>query len=184
MFEATTILAVADEHGVAMVGDGQVTLGGGIIMKHKARKVRRLYKERILAGFAGSTADALTLFERFEAKLEEYSGNLVRAGVEMAKDWRKDKFLRRLEAMMLAADSENILIISGAGDVMEPDDGMAAIGSGGPYALSAARALKRHTTLPAREIALQSMAIASEICVFTNESLVLEEALQNQSQQL
>ena len=139
----TTILAVKDEHGVALAGDGQVTLGQAIAIKHGARKVRRLYRDRIVCGFAGSTADAFTLFEKFEAKLEEFGGNLVRASVELAKDWRSDKYLRRLEAMLLVADAETILIISGTGDVIEPDDGVAAIGSGGPYALAAARALRR-----------------------------------------
>ncbi len=170
----TTILAVRDAQGVAMAGDGQVTFGQAVAMKHTARKVRRLYKERVLAGFAGSTADAFTLFERFEAKLEEYSGNLTRAAVELAKDWRKDKFLRKLEAMLLVADAETILILTGAGDVIEPDDGLAAIGSGGPYALAAARALARNTPLAADEIARQAMAIAAELCVFTNTNLVLE----------
>ena len=132
----TTILAVKDEHGVALAGDGQVTLGQAIAIKHGARKVRRLYRDRIVCGFAGSTADAFTLFEKFEAKLEEFGGNLVRASVELAKDWRSDKYLRRLEAMLLVADAETILIISGTGDVIEPDDGVAAIGSGGPYARS------------------------------------------------
>ncbi len=140
----TTILAVKKDNEVAIAGDGQVTLGQAVIMKHGAKKVRRLYKGGILAGFAGSTADAFTLFERFEAKLEEYRGNLMRAAVELAKDWRQDKYLRRLEAMLLVADAENILILSGTGDVIEPDDGIAAIGSGGPYALSAARALMRN----------------------------------------
>jgi len=170
----TTILAVRDAQGVAMAGDGQVTFGQAVAMKHTARKVRRLYKERVLAGFAGSTADAFTLFERFEAKLEEFSGNLTRAAVELAKDWRKDKFLRKLEAMLLVADAETILILTGAGDVIEPDDGLAAIGSGGPYALAAARALSRNTPLAAEEITRQAMAIAAEMCVFTNTNLVLE----------
>jgi ATP-dependent HslUV protease subunit HslV len=171
---ATTILAVRDASSVAMAGDGQVTFGQNVAMKHSARKVRRLYKDRVLAGFAGSTADAFTLFERFEAKLEEFSGNLTRAAVELAKDWRKDKFLRRLEAMLLVADHTAILILTGAGDVIEPDDGLAAIGSGGPYALAAARALSRATELPAAEICRQAMTIAAEICVFTNNNIVLE----------
>lgn len=170
----TTILAVRDANGVAMAGDGQVTFGQAVAMKHSARKVRRLYKERVLAGFAGSTADAFTLFERFEAKLEEFSGNLTRAAVELAKDWRKDKFLRRLEAMLLVADGSTILILTGAGDVIEPDDGLAAIGSGGTYALAAARALARNTELPAAEIARKAMDIAAELCVFTNSNIVLE----------
>ena len=170
----TTILAVRDASGVAMAGDGQVTFGQAVAMKHTARKVRRLYKDRVLAGFAGSTADAFTLFERFEAKLEEFSGNLTRAAVELAKDWRKDKFLRRLEAMLLVADASAVLILTGAGDVIEPDDGVAAIGSGGSYALAAARALARNTQLPAGDIAMRSMEIAAELCVFTNSNIVLE----------
>lgn len=170
----TTILAVRSGGSVAMAGDGQVTLGQSMVMKHSARKVRRLYHDQILAGFAGATADAFTLFERFEAKLEDTHGNLIRAAVEMAKDWRQDKFLRRLEAMLLLADREHILILSGTGDVIEPDDGVAAIGSGGAYALSAARALVRHSTLDAESIARESMTIASEICVFTNNHFTLE----------
>ena len=170
----TTILAVRDAHGVAMAGDGQVTFGQAVAMKHSARKVRRLYKDRVLAGFAGSTADAFTLFERFEAKLEEFSGNLTRAAVELAKDWRKDKYLRKLEAMLLVADAATIFILTGAGDVIEPDDGLAAIGSGGPYALAAARALARNTDTPAAEIVRKAMDIAAELCVFTNSNIVLE----------
>ncbi len=172
--KGTTILAVKDAAGVAMAGDGQVTLGEQIAIKHTARKVRRIYKDSVLAGFAGATADAFTLFERFEAKLEEFNGNLVRASVEMTKDWRKDKYLRRLEAMLLVADAENVLILSGAGDVIEPDDGVAAIGSGGTYALSAARALLRHTSLDAETIAREAMKIAGELCVFTNSNIILE----------
>ncbi|GFM38377.1 ATP-dependent protease subunit HslV [Desulfovibrio psychrotolerans] len=170
----TTILAVKDANGVSMAGDGQVTLGQSIVMKHTARKVRRIYRDRIIAGFAGATADAFTLFERFEAKLEEFAGNLLRASVEMAKDWRKDKYLRRLEAMLIVADAEHILIVSGTGDVIEPDDGLAAIGSGGAYALSAARALSRNTELSAEDICRKSMEIAGEICVFTNANLTVE----------
>lgn len=170
----TTILAVKDANGVTIAGDGQVTFGQSIVMKHNARKVRRIYKDRIISGFAGATADAFTLFERFESKLEEFGGNLLRASVEMAKDWRQDKFLRKLEAMLLVADAENILIISGTGDVIEPDDGLAAIGSGGAYALSAARALSRNTELDATKICKEAMAIAGEICVFTNDSLTIE----------
>lgn len=170
----TTILAVRSEEGTAMAGDGQVTLGQSIAMKHTAKKVRTIYKGRVMVGFAGATADAFTLFERFEKKLESHSGNLVRAAVELAKDWRTDKYLRRLEAMILAADAENILLITGTGDVIEPDDGMAAIGSGGSYALAAARALKRHTAMPAKDIALAAMKIAAELCVFTNENITLE----------
>ncbi|MCA1945522.1 MAG: ATP-dependent protease subunit HslV [Desulfovibrio sp.] len=170
----TTVLAVKDTTGVAMAGDGQVTLGQSIAIKHTARKVRRLYKDRVLAGFAGATADAFTLFERFEAKLEEFSGQIVRASVELAKDWRKDKYLRRLEAMLLVADASSILLLSGTGDVIEPDDGIAAIGSGAPYALAAARALSRHAHLPCDKTALEAMRIAAELCVFTNDSIVLE----------
>lgn len=173
----TTILAVKHGSRVAIAGDGQVTMGQAVIMKHTAKKVRRLYKGSIIAGFAGSTADAFTLFDRFEGKLEEHSGNLMRAAVELAKDWRKDKYLRRLEAMLLVADTNNILILSGTGDVIEPDDGIAAIGSGGPYALAAARALSRHNSgknMSAEHIARAAMAIAGEICVYTNGELTVE----------
>lgn len=171
--KGTTILAVKDKSGTAMAGDGQVTLGQGVAMKHTARKVRSIYKDKVMVGFAGATADAFTLFERFEKKLEAYSGNLTRAAVELAKDWRTDKYLRRLEAMLLAADGETILIITGTGDVIEPDDGLAAIGSGGPYALAAARALARNTDLPAREVAERAMHIAAELCVYTNDNLTV-----------
>ncbi|HMM38927.1 MAG TPA: ATP-dependent protease subunit HslV [Desulfovibrio sp.] len=171
--KGTTILAVKDAGGVAMAGDGQVTMGQNIAIKHTARKVRSIYKDKVMIGFAGATADAFTLSERFEKKLEAHSGNLTRAAVELAKDWRTDKYLRRLEAMLLAADAETILIISGTGDVIEPDDGLAAIGSGGPYALAAARALARNTELPAREIAERAMRIAAEICVYTNDNLTI-----------
>lgn len=171
---ATTILAVRVGDAVAMAGDGQVTLGQSMVMKHTARKVRRLYKGQILAGFAGATADAFTLFERFEAKLEEMHGNLMRAAVEMAKEWRKDKYLRRLEAMLLLADKEHILLLSGTGDVIEPDDGLASIGSGGPYALAAARALTRHADLDAETVVRESMTIAAEMCVFTNNNFTVE----------
>ena len=174
----TTILAVRHGDSVALAGDGQVTMGQAVVMKHSAKKVRRLYKGAILAGFAGSTADAFTLFERFEAKLEEHNGNLLRAAVELAKDWRKDKYLRRLEAMLLVADADNILILSGTGDVIEPDDGIAAIGSGGPYALAAARALVRHCAsdkdLSAEQVVREAMGIAGEICVYTNNELTVE----------
>ncbi len=170
----TTILAVRGEEGTAMAGDGQVTLGQSVAMKHTAKKVRTIYKGRVMVGFAGATADAFTLFERFEKKLESHSGNLTRAAVELAKDWRTDKYLRKLEAMILAADSESILLITGTGDVIEPDDGMAAIGSGGSFALAAARALKRHTAMSAKDIALAAMKIAAELCVFTNENITLE----------
>ncbi|GAB6178300.1 ATP-dependent protease subunit HslV [Desulfobaculum senezii] len=170
----TTILAVLDENGVAIAGDGQVTFGQNVALKHGARKVRRLYKDKVIAGFAGSTADAFTLFERFEAKLEEFGGNLVRASVELAKEWRMDKYLRKLEAMMIVADAENVLILTGTGDVIEPDDGVVAIGSGGPYALSAARAMKRNTDLPAEVIAEKALGIAAEICVYTNDHIIVE----------
>ncbi|MFP4072382.1 MAG: ATP-dependent protease subunit HslV [Desulfovibrionales bacterium] len=170
----TTILAVKDGHGVAMAGDGQVTFGQSMVMKHSARKVRRVYKDRVLVGFAGATADAFTLTERFESKLEEFGGNLVRASVELAKAWRMDKYLRRLEAMVIVADAENLLVLTGNGDVIEPDDGIVAIGSGGAYALSAARALSRNTSMKGKDIVGTAMEIAAEICVFTNENIVIE----------
>ena len=171
---ATTILAVRKNGHVAMAGDGQVTLGQTMIMKHTAHKVRRLHDDQVLAGFAGATADAFTLFELFEAKLKEYRGNLTRAAIEMAKEWRKDKYLRRLEAMLLLADPGRVWLLSGTGDVIEPDDDVAAIGSGGPYALAAARALIRHADLDAETIVREAMARAAEICVFTNDNLVVE----------
>ena len=170
----TTILAVRNEHGVAIGGDGQVTMGQTMVMKHTARKVRRLYRGQVLAGFAGATVDAFTPIERFEAKLEESGGNLLRAAVEMAKDGRQDKFLRKLEALLLVADADRTLILTGTGDVIEPDDGVAAIGSGGAYALSAARALLRHTQMTPSEIVKESMAIAADICVVTNTHLTME----------
>ncbi|GAB6887307.1 ATP-dependent protease subunit HslV [Desulfothermus okinawensis JCM 13304] len=172
--KGTTILAVKDESGVAIGGDGQVTLGQAISIKHKAKKVRRLYKNKIIAGFAGATADAFTLFEKFEAKLEEFSGNLLRASVELAKEWRTDKYLRRLEAMLLVANAENILLISGTGDVIEPDDNIIGIGSGGPYAMAAAKALCMHTQLSAKEIVEDSLKIAASMCVYTNSEIVVE----------
>ena len=171
---ATTILAVKKNNKVAIAGDGQVTLGQNMIMKHTAHKVRRLHDGKIIAGFAGATADAFTLFELFEGKLKEMRGNLVRAAVEMAKEWRKDKYLRKLEAMLLLADANHLLLLSGTGDVIEPDDNVAAIGSGGAYALAAARALCRHSNLDAETIVREAMAIASEICVFTNEKITVE----------
>ena len=173
-WRGTTILSVRCGERVALGGDGQVTLGN-IVIKATARKVRRLYQDRILAGFAGGTADAFTLFERFEAKLEKHQGNLVRSAVELAKDWRTDKYLRRLEALMIAADRSTTLLISGTGDVISPDEGVIAIGSGGNYALAAARALLRNTDLSAREIAEAAIGIAAEICVFTNDNLTIEE---------
>lgn len=172
----TTILCVRHNGAVAMIGDGQVTMGQSVVMKHTARKVRRLYKNRILAGFAGATADAFTLFDLFEKQLEENSGNLVKSAVELAKEWRRDKYLRRLEAMLLVADAEHTFILTGTGDVIEPDDGLAAIGSGGNYALAAARALARNASdLNAASIAREGMRVASEMCVFTNDNTTLEE---------
>ncbi|MGH7932791.1 MAG: ATP-dependent protease subunit HslV [Candidatus Binataceae bacterium] len=172
---STTILSVRHGGRVVMAGDGQVSMGA-TIMKHGARKVRRLHNDAVLAGFAGSTADALTLFDKFEGKLQEFGGVLRRAAVEMAKDWRTDRVLRRLEAMMVVADVESSLLISGVGDVIEPDDGLVAIGSGGNYALSAARALVRYgKDLSARQIAESAMKVASEICVYTNDQFVFEE---------
>ena len=172
-FHGTTIVSVRRGDKVAMGGDGQVTLGN-IVVKATARKVRRLYHERVLAGFAGATADAFTLFARFEAKLEEHRGNLSRAGVELAKDWRSDRVLRRLEALLAVADREHSFIISGTGDVIEPDDGLIGIGSGGPYALAAARALIANSDLDAKAIATESMRVAATICVFTNDHLTVE----------
>jgi ATP-dependent HslUV protease subunit HslV len=175
MFHATTIVAVRHAGRTAIAGDGQVTFGGNTIMKHNAKKVRRLYHGKVLAGFAGSVADAFTLFTKFEAKLEEFNGNLMRAAVEMAKDWRMDRVLRRLEALLIVTDAEHMLIISGNGEVIEPDDGVTAIGSGGPYALSAARALLKHSTLSAPEIAREALEIAAAICVYTNNHITVEE---------
>ncbi|NOX20618.1 MAG: ATP-dependent protease subunit HslV [Nitrospirae bacterium] len=174
MFKGTTILCVRRDGRVAIAGDGQVTMGN-TILKHNARKIRRLYKDNVVAGFAGATADAFTLFEKFEGKLESYRGNLTRAAVELAKDWRTDKILRRLEALLVVADREHTLIISGTGDVIEPEQGIAAIGSGGPYAQAAARALLENTSLSAREIAERAMKIAANICIYTNEKLIIEE---------
>jgi ATP-dependent HslUV protease, peptidase subunit HslV len=173
-FRGTTILMVRRGNNVAVAGDGQVTLGD-MVMKHHAKKVRRLYHGKIIVGFAGSAADALTLFERLEAKLEKHQGNLTRAVVELAKDWRTDKILRRLEALLLAVDDSGALLVSGTGDVIEPDEGVMAIGSGGPYALAAARALIAHTELGAAEICREAMQIASSICVYTNSEIVIEE---------
>ncbi len=170
----TTILAVRHKGKVAIAGDGQVTMGT-TVMKHGAKKVRRLHKDQILAGFAGATADAFTLFERFEAKLEQYHGNLSRSAVELAKDWRMDRMLRRLDALLIVADRETTLILSGTGDIIEPDDGVAAIGSGGPYAQAAARALIKYSNLEAKEVVEEAMRIASEICIYTNNQIVVEE---------
>ena len=172
-FRGTTILSARRGQSVALGGDGQVTLGN-IVIKSGARKVRRLYHDRILAGFAGGTADAFTLFERFEAKLEKHQGNLLRSAVELAKDWRTDRVLRRLEAMLAVADRETSLIITGMGDVLEPELGLLAIGSGGPYAQSAARALLENTELGPREIVAKSLGIAADICIYTNQQLLIE----------
>ena len=174
MIQATTIICVRHKGDLAMAGDGQVTMGQ-TILKQTARKIRRLHKDKVLAGFAGATSDAFALFSRFETKLEEYRGNLSRAAIELAKDWRLDKALRQLEALLIVADKESTFLISGTGDVVEPDDGIIAIGSGGPFALAAARALLRHTSLSAKEIALEAMKISSGICVYTNDRIVLEE---------
>ncbi|MBJ6363369.1 ATP-dependent protease subunit HslV [Paenibacillus sp. GCM10012307] len=175
-FHATTICAVRCNGKGAIAGDGQVTFGNSMVMKHSAKKVRRLYRGQVVAGFAGSVADAITLFEKFEGKLEEHHGNLQRAAVEMAKDWRSDRVLRRLEAMMIVMDASGMLLISGNGEIIEPDDGILAIGSGGSFAMSAARALKRHATdMEAREVARASLEIAAEICVYTNHNIIVEE---------
>lgn len=172
---ATTIFAIQHDGQSAMSGDGQVTLGNNVVMKHKARKVRSLYKGKVIAGFAGSVADAFTLFEKFEGKLEEYDGNLTRAAVELAKEWRSDKVLRKLEAMLIAMNKEEMLLVSGTGEVIEPDDGILAIGSGGNYALSAGRALMRYSTdLTAKDIAKAALQIASEVCVYTNDHITIE----------
>ncbi|MUK89924.1 ATP-dependent protease subunit HslV [Ornithinibacillus sp. L9] len=172
---ATTIFAVMHKGQCAMSGDGQVTLGNAVVMKHKAKKVRRLYNGKVLAGFAGSVADAFTLFEKFEGKLEAYNGNLTRAAVELAKEWRSDKVLRKLEAMLIVMNKDSMLLVSGTGEVIEPDDGILAIGSGGNYALSAGRALVNYSEqLSAKEIAEAAMKIAGEICVYTNNHITLE----------
>ena len=171
---ATTVLAIRHRDRTVMAGDGQVTFGDRVV-KHAARKIRRLHNDQILAGFAGSAADALALFSRFESKLEQYRGNLERSAVELAKDWRTDRVLRRLEAMMLVADRKATFLISGNGDLIEPDEGIIAIGSGGAYALAAARALAAHTALEAGDIAREAMVIAASICIYTNASIVIEE---------
>jgi ATP-dependent HslUV protease subunit HslV len=171
---ATTIICVRKKGKVAIASDGQVTLGDTVI-KHGAKKVRRLYNEKILAGFAGSSADSFALFARFEGKLEQYHGNLSRAAVELAKEWRTDRALRHLEAVMIVADDKNTFLISGTGDLIEPDDGIVGIGSGGPYALAAARALSKYSDLSAREIATEAMQIAGKICIYTNENISIEE---------
>ncbi len=174
MIHATTILAVRHNDRTVMAGDGQVTIGN-TVMKQGAKKVRRLHNDTILAGFAGSAADAFSLFSRFEAKLEQYRGNLERAAVELARDWRTDRLLRRLEAMLIVADRKATFLLSGTGDLIEPDDGIVAVGSGGPFALAAARALARHSSLDARQIAEEAMRVASDICIYTNPNLTIEE---------
>lgn len=175
MFHATTIIAIKRNGRVAMAGDGQVTLGQATVMKHGARKVRRLHNDKVLAGFAGSVADAFTLFEKFESKLEEFHGNLQRSAVELAKEWRTDRMLRHLEALLVVADKESVLLISGSGEVIEPDDGIVAIGSGGNFALAAARALVCHTDLNAGELVREAMKVAASICVYTNDNIIVEE---------
>jgi ATP-dependent HslUV protease, peptidase subunit HslV len=170
----TTVLCVRKDNKVVLVADGQVTMSDHV-MKHTARKTRRLYSDKVIAGFAGSTADAISLFERFEGKLQEHSGNLQKAAVELAKDWRKDRALRHLEALLIVADAKATLLLSGNGDVIEPDDGLCAIGSGGTYALAAARALLKHSKLSAKDLAMEAMRIASEICIFTNDNFTVEE---------
>jgi len=172
-FHGTTILSVRRDNVVSLGGDGQVTLGN-VVVKSTARKVRRIYNDRVLAGFAGATADAFTLFERFEAKLEKHQGHLARSAVELAKDWRADRILRRLEAMLAVADRTASLIITGTGDVLEPELGIVAIGSGGPYAQAAARALLQHTSLSPADIVKESLTIAGELCIYTNQNLVIE----------
>jgi ATP-dependent HslUV protease subunit HslV len=174
MFHSTTILAVRHRDRAVMAGDGQVTFGQTVV-KQTAKKIRRLYNDRILAGFAGSAADSFALFARFESKLEQYRGNLERSAVELAKDWRSDRILRRLEAMLIVLDKTSTFLLSGTGDLIEPDDGIVAIGSGGPYALAAAKALAANTELDARAIAERSMTIASQICIYTNASIAIEE---------
>jgi ATP-dependent HslUV protease, peptidase subunit HslV len=174
MMHSTTILAVRHRDKAVLAGDGQVTLGQTIV-KQSARKIRRLYNDRILAGFAGSAADSFALFGRFESKLEQYRGNLERSVVELAKDWRSDRILRRLEAMLVVLDKSSMFLLSGTGDLIEPDDGVVAIGSGGPYALAAAKALVRNTELDARIIAERAMGIAGEICIYTNSNIFIEE---------
>ena len=174
MFHSTTILGVRHNGHAVLAGDGQVTLGDTVV-KHTARKIRRLYGDRVLAGFAGSAADSFALFSRFEAKLEQFRGNIERSAVELAKDWRTDRILRRLEAMLVVMDIQSTFLLSGTGDLIEPDDGIVGIGSGGGYAVAAARALARHTTLEARAIAEAAMAVASGICIYTNSNLTIEE---------
>src|SRR5579859_1775893 len=173
VIHATTVLCIRRDGVVAMAGDGQVTVGN-TVMKHGAAKVRRLYHDKILAGFAGSAADAFALFSRFEAKLEEYRGNMERAVVELAKDWRMDKYLRQLQAFLIVANNERAYLISGTGDLIQPDDGILAIGSGGPYALAAARALLNHTSMTAEQIAREALHVAASICIYTNDNITVE----------
>lgn len=173
-FRGTTICAVRRDGVTAIAGDGQVTMGQSVVMKAHAKKVRRIYNDQVVVGFAGSVADAFALSEKFEEKLTQYSGNLARAAVELAQDWRMDKAMRKLEAMILCADSENLLLVSGTGEVIEPDDGLLAIGSGGNFALSAARALLENTALSASDIAYKALKIAADICVFTNDNIIVE----------
>jgi len=171
---STTVLCVRRDGKVVMAGDGQVTLGENVV-KHTARKIRRLFNDQIVAGFAGSTGDALALFSRFELKLEQFNGNLSRAAVELAKDWRTDRALRHLEALLLVADAKHTFLLSGNGDIIEPDDGIVAIGSGGAVAMAAARALLKHTEFPARQVAAEAMDIASKVCIYTNDAITIEE---------
>lgn len=174
MIHATTILAVRHKDRTVLAGDGQVTLGNTVV-KQGAKKIRRLYNDSVLAGFAGSAADSFALFSRFESKLEQYRGNLERSAVELARDWRTDRLLRRLEAMLIVADRRTTFLLSGTGDLIEPDNGIVAVGSGGPYALAAAQALARHSSLDARQIAEEAMKIAGDICIYTNGTLTIEE---------
>jgi len=173
-FHGTTIVCVKVKDQVAMAGDGQVTLGHAAV-KHSAKKVRKIFEGKVLVGFSGATADAMTLFDKFEAKLEEYRGNLRRAAVELARDWRTDRILRRLEALLAVADKDSMFLISGSGDVLEPDDNVVAVGSGGAYAQAAAKALSRHSDLAARQVAEESLKIAAEICIYTNDKITVEE---------
>lgn len=174
MFKGTTIIAVKHNGKIAIAGDGQVSMGNTIV-KHSAKKIRKLYNDKVLAGFAGATADAFTLFDKFSEKLESYNGNITRASIELVKDWRTDRILRRLEALMVITDKEKLFILSGSGDIIEPDDNIAAIGSGGPYAHAAAKALIMNSKMDAKEVAQKAMEIASNICVFTNDKIVVEE---------
>ncbi len=174
MFKGTTILAIKHNDEVAIAGDGQITMGNNTIIKNHTKKIRKLYEGQVLSGFAGTSADALTLFEKFEKKLNEFQGNLTKAVVSLAKEWRTDKILRKLEAILIVADKKNMFVVSGTGDIIEPDDNIVAIGSGGPYALAAARALTKFSNLSAYEIALESLKIASSICIYTNDEVLVE----------